>query len=118
MADAPHLVALLEQREVPERGRRPRRADHQLLHAVGVRAHLLDARLRAPQPRAGDELERLRDLARVADGGDPPPEVLQRRHLGEDASSCDVEDVLELPDLAGELSASSSGRSPDSRIVL
>jgi hypothetical protein len=71
---------LLQQREVPQRGRSARRADHQLLHPVGVRPHLLDAALCAPEPSARDELERLRDLARVADGRDPPPEILERRH--------------------------------------
>ena len=55
-------------------------ADHQLLHPVGVGPHLLDAALGASQPRAGHQLERLRDLARVADGRDPPPEILERRH--------------------------------------
>ena len=78
--DALHLVAPLHQREVPERRRSARRSDHQLLHPVGVRPHLLDPRLRTAQPRAGDELERLRDLARVLDGGDPPADVLERRH--------------------------------------
>ena len=78
--DPPDLVPLLQERKVPQRGRRARRADHQLLHPVGVRPHLLDAALRTPQPGAGDQLERLRDLARVADGRDPPPEILERGH--------------------------------------
>jgi len=66
----------LQQREVAERRRGARRADHQLLHPVGVRPHLLDALLRTTQARAGDELERLRDLARVLDRRDPPADVL------------------------------------------
>src|SRR5581483_10868462 len=85
--DAPHLVVLLQEREVPKRGRRLRGADHELLHPVGVRAHLVAPRLRTPQPRARDELERLRDLARVADGGDPPPEILERRHYAPSGDS-------------------------------
>src|SRR4051794_23066425 len=73
-------IAALHESEVAERRSSARRADHQLLHAVRVRPHLLDAQLRAPQACAGDELERLRDLARVLDGADPPPDVLKRGH--------------------------------------
>ena len=53
------------------------RLHHQVARAVGVRPQRLDAQLGAAQLRGRDELERLRDLARVADGGDPPPEVLE-----------------------------------------
>jgi len=74
------LLAPLHERQVAKRRRLARGADHELLHTVCVGPHLLDAVLRAPQARARDELERLRDLARVADGGDPPPDVLEARH--------------------------------------
>ena len=77
--DALHLTAL-HQCEVAERGRGARRADHQLLHPVGVRPHLLDPRLCPAQPGARDELEGPRDLARVLDRRDAPADVLQRRH--------------------------------------
>jgi hypothetical protein len=73
-AGPPHLPPL-HQRQVAERRGGARGTDHQLLHPVGVRPHLLDPLLRTTQPRAGDELERLGDLVRVADGGDPPADV-------------------------------------------
>ena len=59
---------------------RPPDARDQLAHGVGVGPHRLDARLRAPQLRGRDELDRARDLARVADGPDPPLEVLDGSH--------------------------------------
>ena len=72
------LLAPLEQRQAAHGRARPGGADHQLHHPVGVRAHRLDPRLRPAQPRAGDELHRLRDLARVPDRPDPALEVLDR----------------------------------------
>src|SRR5207302_5296653 len=99
----PLHLASLEQGEVPERRRGPGRADHQLLHPVGVRPHLLDARLRTTKPRACDELERLRDLPRVLDRRDPPADVLQAGQLDERAFFLDVEHLLELLDLLVEL---------------
>src|SRR5207244_3334782 len=40
----------------------------------------LDPRLRLAQLRRSDELHRARDLPRVRDGADPPPDVLDRGH--------------------------------------
>jgi len=51
-----------------------------LEHAVRVRAHRLDALLRAAQARGGDELHRLRHLARVRDRANAPLQVLRRSH--------------------------------------
>ena len=58
---------------------RPRRLADQLGHRVGERPQRLDALLRAAQLGAGDELHRLRHLAGVADGADPPLDVLLGR---------------------------------------
>ena len=73
-------VALLEERQVPDGRARARDALHQLSHRVRVRAHRLDPRLGAPQAGARDELQRLRDLARVPDRADPALQVLDRCH--------------------------------------
>ena len=78
--DALHVLPTLEQRQ-PHRPGRPRGDPHQLEHPVGVGPHRLDAGLRAPQPSRGDELERLGDLLRIADGTDPPLQVLDGGHL-------------------------------------
>jgi hypothetical protein len=77
--DRAHVLAGFEQRE-PTGRCRPRRADHELAHALGVGAHRLDARLRAAQLRGGDELHRLGDLARVPDGAEAPLDVLDGGH--------------------------------------
>jgi hypothetical protein len=75
----PH-VPPLQQRKPLERGARARDPDHQLLHALGVRAHRLDADLGAPQLRGRDELHRARDLPRVLDRADAAFDVLDGRH--------------------------------------
>src|SRR5581483_10312271 len=113
--DAAHLPPL-QQRQVAEGRRGARGADHQLHHPVRVRAHLLDARLRTPQAGAGDELERLRDLARVADRRDAPADVLQRGHQTSADSSWTLNPCLNFSSSPLSFSASSSGRSPVSRI--
>ena len=71
----------LEQRQPVDRRRGTRRPDHQLHHPVGERAHRLDPQLRAAKAGARDELHRLRDLSRVGDGADAPPEILNCCHL-------------------------------------
>ena len=96
-------IAPLQERKVAKRSRGARRADHELLHSIGVRPHLFDPLLGAAQARARDELERLRDLARVSDRRDPPADVLERCQLDECAFFLDVEAVLELLDLGVQL---------------
>ena len=81
------LLSPLEQRQAVDGRSGARRADHQLHHPVGVRAHRLDSRLRAPQPSGGDELHRLRDLARVPDRPDAPTEVLNGRQTSDTLSA-------------------------------
>src|SRR5439155_7484640 len=86
-----------------QRGAGPRGAGHQLEHPVGVRPHRLDPRLRPAQPRGGDELHRLRDLARVLDRADAPLDVLDRSHaLDETFFLLDIEAFLELLELRVE----------------
>jgi len=75
-AIGPLLLMALEQRQPAHRRAGARRADHQLHHPVGIRAHGLDPGLRTAEPRGGDELHRLRDLARVPDRADPALQVL------------------------------------------
>jgi hypothetical protein len=114
-------IALLEQRELPRRGR-PRGADHQLAHAVGVGAKRLDPSLRPPELRRGDELHGLRDLPRVADGAKAPLDVLDggqsllRGRSDEALLFLDREARLELLDLGRELLLELVGRSFWSRI--
>jgi hypothetical protein len=73
-------LAPLEEGQTLQRRARPRGADHQLHHPVGVGPHRLDPGLGPPQPRGGHELEGLRDLLRVADRADPPLQVLDGCH--------------------------------------
>ena len=70
-------LALLQQRQTAHRRARTRGSGHQLEHPVGIRAHVLDARLRTSELGSRDELQRTRDLARVADRPDPAPDVLE-----------------------------------------
>ena len=77
--DRLHALPLLEERE-PHGRRRPPHSGDELVHRLRVRPERVDPLLGAPQLRRGDELHRARDLARVADGLDPPLEVLNRRH--------------------------------------
>src|SRR5205823_3703253 len=115
----PARLALLEQRQAAQRRGRPRGAGRQLLHPVGVVAKLDDPLLGPPQPRRSDELHRLGDLARVPDGADPPLDVLQRRHYATSGSSSLTAKVpLNFSICWFRRSASSSGRSPVSRISL
>ena len=102
--DRLHLAPLQERDRAHARRRAGDAAD-QLEHPVGVRAHRLDPGLRTAEPGRGDELHRLRDLPRVADGADPPLQVLDVRHqLADEALLLlDVEGVLELADLGVQL---------------
>ena len=112
------LVALLQQREPAHRGARASRSGHQLEHAVRVRTHVLDARLRSLELRRGDELERARDLPGVPDRSDPPLDVLDGGHgqpTSESVSST-WKDCWTFLISASSFAASSSGRSPLSRI--
>ena len=74
------LLVLLQERQPAHRRARARGPGHELEHAVGVGPHVLDARLRAPQLRRRDELQRACDLPRVADRSDPPLDVLDGGH--------------------------------------
>ena len=78
--DGLRIVPLLQQRQPPDRGARASDARDQLAHRLGIRSHRLDPRLRAAQAGRGDELHRLRDLARVPDRPDAPLEILDRGH--------------------------------------
>jgi hypothetical protein len=66
--------ALVEQR-MRRRSTRVARLFEHAQHLDRERARLLDALLRAAQPRRGDHLHRLRDLLRRLDRADAPPDV-------------------------------------------
>jgi hypothetical protein len=74
------VLARLEERQSAYGRARPRRPRHQLEHAVGIRAHRLDARLGPLQLGGGNQLEGACDLARVAHRADAPLDVLYRGH--------------------------------------
>ena len=61
------LLALLQQRQSADGSARAPDAGDQLAHRLGVGPHRLDPGLRTAKPGGGDELHRLRDLARVLD---------------------------------------------------
>src|SRR5207237_5845238 len=116
--DGVDLLPLLQEREPPDRRARSRGAGHQRQHAVGVGAHRLDPRLRLAELRRGDELHRARDLPRVRDGADPPPDVRDGGYETSASSRWTLKVWANFLSAASSFAVVSSARSPVSRISL
>src|SRR6185312_9341613 len=84
--DAADVLPALEQRQ-PHRAGGLGGDAHQLEHPVGVGPHRVDARFGSTEAGRGDELERLGDLLRIADGADPTLQVLDGGHYETSDSS-------------------------------